>query len=420
MTNVMNSTNSTAVTSSVHGSSLSQADDLLPALSSLTFNVTNSGIDVGESGSTAITSPPSGSNSSNNMTVNRIVNHTTIDDSIDTQQLNLLNPILNNNSIDAKDKKSDTNEMHMQHHQQQSHKSSELLTILTSSSASANNGAASSPAMSASQMSLSSYDYTTNTNDSPVSAMWSNVDDGSNHNISSNGFKGSPNYGANPMVNMMNHSNIPSSMHQQHQQQQNRRAITASHGSYQSGLPQNNSLIRGNSMPIQQQTNHHPHNPHKHQPHPATLPPQQQQHGHGMSAAAASGQHGHNMHPVWSNASTAWQPPQQHQSMQQPWNRGRSVPNLNPLTNNMPNNRKPTSPNPGMSMSGYLPSQPPCNMTSPMKYRRSTSFPGKGHNAAHGNVDIGGQGLNNISHGPLDGNAIDDVRDQFMQYQVCN
>lgn len=53
-----------------------------------------------------------------------------------------------------------------------------------------------------------------------------------------------------------------------------------------------------------------------------------------------------------------------------------------------------------------------------MKYRRSTSFPGKGHNVAHGNIDIGGQGLNNISHGSIDVNAIDDVREQFMQYQV--
>lgn len=70
-------------------------------------------------------------------------------------------------------------------------------------------------------------------------------------------------------------------------------------------------------------------------------------------------------------------------------------------------------------------------ITSPMKYRRSTSFPGKvqGQNALHhggsggggggGNlVDMGGQGQNNLSHGPIDMNAMDDAREQFMQYQV--
>lgn len=263
MTNVINPSNSTAMTSSVHGSSISQADDLLPALSSLTFNVSNSGIDTGDSGSSGITSTPSGSgsNSSNSVTVNRGINQSNIDDPIDTQ-LNLLNPILNNNSIDAKDKKADVSDLHLQHQQQQqqSLKSSELLTILTVS----NNGASTSPAMSASQMSLSSYDYTTNTNDSPV---WSNVDDGGNHNISSNGFKGSPTgrgfgqkhvgtcaFGRNSAKNTCPDVYLAESsagggygaatyanmhQHQQQQQQQNRRAITASHGCYQSGLPQN-------------------------------------------------------------------------------------------------------------------------------------------------------------------------------------
>lgn len=59
-------------------------------------------------------------------------------------------------------------------------------------------------------------------------------------------------------------------------------------------------------------------------------------------------------------------------------------------------------------------------ITSPMKYRRSTSFPGKvqGQNALHhGNVDMGGQGQNNLSHGPIDINSMDDAR-EFMQYQV--
>lgn len=64
-------------------------------------------------------------------------------------------------------------------------------------------------------------------------------------------------------------------------------------------------------------------------------------------------------------------------------------------------------------------------ITSPMKYRRGTSFPGKvqGQNALHhggnggGNVDMGGQGQNNLTHGPIDMNAMDDAREQFMQYQ---
>lgn len=33
-------------------------------------------------------------------------------------------------------------------------------------------------------------------------------------------------------------------------------------------------------------------------------------------------------------------------------------------------------------------------------------------------MDMGGQGQNNLSHGPIDMNAMDDAREQFMQYQV--
>lgn len=46
---------------------------------------------------------------------------------------------------------------------------------------------------------------------------------------------------------------------------------------------------------------------------------------------------------------------------------------MNPISNNLPN-RKPTSPNPNMS--AFAASQQ-CGMSSSMKYRRSTSFPGK-------------------------------------------
>lgn len=54
--------------------------------------------------------------------------------------------------------------------------------------------------------------------------------------------------------------------------------------------------------------------------------------------------------------------------------------------------------------------------TSPMKYRRSTSFPGKmqGQNSAH--HDISGQGQNNIAHGAMDMNALDDVREPYMYH----
>lgn len=84
-----------------------------------------------------------------------------------------------------------------------------------------------------------------------------------------------------------------------------------------------------------------------------------------------------------------------------------------------------------MSMSAAFGASQQCGgITSPMKYRRSTSFPGKvqGQNALHhggggggsngGNVDMGGQGQNNLTHGPIDMNAMDDAREQFMQYQV--
>lgn len=37
----------------------------------------------------------------------------------------------------------------------------------------------------------------------------------------------------------------------------------------------------------------------------------------------------------------------------------------------------------------------------------------------HGNVvDITGQSQNNLSHGPIDMNSMDDGRDQYMQYHV--
>lgn len=72
---------------------------------------------------------------------------------------------------------------------------------------------------------------------------------------------------------------------------------------------------------------------------------------------------------------------QQHQLQAQHqggWNRGRSVPNLNPMSAMSPHNmhqRKPPTPNPQQyqNNAGMSPN-------SPGKYRRSTSYPGKSPN----------------------------------------
>jgi hypothetical protein len=106
----------------------------------------------------------------------------------------------------------------------------------------------------------------------------------------------------------------------------------------------------------------------------------------------------------WSN-SGPWQQQQQqmqhqqqllHQSSSQAsvtnWNRGRSVPNLNPLSPHVPHQRKHQTPvqysmPPSASSSQGLSPNP----NSPSKYRRSTSYPGKNQNMHSYQVDpVGG------------------------------
>lgn len=409
-----------SVTSNIH-TSISQADDILPALTSLSFSVSAS--------TTEIDSSQSAPTSTTVANVNR--NSVTNDESIISLS-DPLNPLLTNNATDTKDNNLDSTE-----------NNTELLSVLTNAINSNNVAAvavaATSPSLTSTQLSLSPYDYATNPDENPIAAMWSNVDDGGSHNILSNGFKGSPNY-QNSVSNLLNNANIPGNL-----QPQNRRAITASHGCFQPGLPPNNCLPpnRGNAIPTQHPQNHL-HSMHKNNMHdPQQLPHSNhnfnyQQQNHDLrDQQQYQDPHRHpqkpggynSNYPVWSNPSSnvPWscggqsphsqqqQQQQQHGGQMQPWNRGRSVPNLNPISSNLPN-RKPTSPNLGMSMSAFVPTQPSCGMTSPLKYRRSTSFPGKSPNLQQGNLDLSGQ--NNIAHTSLDINALDDAREQFMQYQV--
>lgn len=71
----------------------------------------------------------------------------------------------------------------------------------------------------------------------------------------------------------------------------------------------------------------------------------------------------------WATPGSQQQPPGTWSSgASAPWNRGRSVPNLNPMQGNIVN-RKP-------SPTGF--GQPTNMLISPVKFRRSTSYPGKG------------------------------------------
>lgn len=89
------------------------------------------------------------------------------------------------------------------------------------------------------------------------------------------------------------------------------------------------------------------------------------------------------------------------------WNRGRSVPNLNPLSPHVPHQRKHQTPTqysmpPSASSSQGLSPNP----ISPSKYRRSTSYPGKNQNM-HG----GGGGYQIDAVGGI-------IEDQAYMYQV--
>ena len=113
-----------------------------------------------------------------------------------------------------------------------------------------------------------------------------------------------------------------------------------------------------------------------------------------------NGNNSNNYSTAWSNSgpNSPWQQQQhQQQQMQQHhqqqqqilhqsssqanWNRGRSVPNLNPLSPHVQNQRKHQTPTqftmtPNASGSQGLSTNP----LSPSKYRRSTSYPGKNQN----------------------------------------
>ena len=118
----------------------------------------------------------------------------------------------------------------------------------------------------------------------------------------------------------------------------------------------------------------------------------------------------------WSN-SGPWQQQQQMQHQQQllhqsssqasinNWNRGRSVPNLNPLSPHVPPHQRKHQPPVQYSMPPSASSSQGLSPNSPSKYRRSTSYPGKNQNM----------------HGyPMDPVA-GIIEDQgYMSYQVCS
>jgi hypothetical protein len=131
---------------------------------------------------------------------------------------------------------------------------------------------------------------------------------------------------------------------------------------------------------------------------------------------------------AWSNSgpNSPWQHQQQQQQQQQQhiqhqqmlhqsssqapannWNRGRSVPNLNPLSPNVPPHQRKHQTPPQYSMPPSASSSQGLspNPNSPSKYRRSTSYPGKNQNNMHGyQMDAVGGGI---------------IEDQpYMSYQV--
>lgn len=138
-----------------------------------------------------------------------------------------------------------------------------------------------------------------------------------------------------------------------------------------------------------------------------------------------NGNNSNNYSAAWSNSgpNSPWQQQQQmqqHQQQQQQqllqqsssqaslpnWNRGRSVPNLSPLSPHVPHQRKHQTPTqysmpPSASSSQGLSPNP----ISPSKYRRSTSHPGKNQNMH------GGGGYQMDAVGGI-------IEDQPYMYQV--
>jgi cytoplasmic polyadenylation element-binding protein len=168
-------------------------------------------------------------------------------------------------------------------------------------------------------------------------APWSTITEEPNllqHHIPNGTLTFQPNFQANASYN-----NSSSQL-----QQQQRRAITASHN-----FPHNMTAARH----LPQQSMYLPggnkgYNAWSTSPQQAsTAPPQQ-------PAPPTSG----------------WNPQQNNGAAMNPWNRGRSVPNLNPMTASMAaTNRKPSP--------TFNHQQHSSMVISPIKFRRSTSYPGK-------------------------------------------
>lgn len=342
MTNVINSSTKSALSSNVHVTSIAQQpDDLLPSLAALTFTVTHSGEPAPVSAGVSLTG-------SSPLSLDCGALHAN-DDSLDAGH----SPHINNNSIDAQELK----KHHIDSGDLLNH-SADMLTILTSPSP--NNIASVSPSSIANAQAPISTPYefatTKHTDDNgSVGPLWppSGLDDATNHAVASNGFK--PNSGYPNAMGMLNNTSMSVSL----QQQQQRRAITASHGGgFQQGLPPNN--CGGRNMPaIQSPPSHHAHSLNKasmpdHQTHHFGMhpqaqqqPPQQQHHHHSQlphqhqpnmnfhqSNAMDRDPHGdphrHQPHkpaafnsnyPVWSNppsASMPWQENQQHHNHHRP------------------------------------------------------------------------------------------------------
>lgn len=227
---------------------------------------------------------------------------------------------------------------------------------------------------------------------------WSTAGDEPSH-LSMNGLPGFQNFSP----NLFNGCAMAQALQQQ-QQNQPRRAITASHSGYgPHGLSPNNM---GRSTPHLQTGQNQ-------------MPPQQQQQQHPQMS-----QQYKNPYPAWSQAPSSGNnqgpPPQQQQNQQmnQMWNnRGRSAPNLNPMPGMPPANRKPHP----LSNYGNASNQMgggQVGAISPSKYRRSTSYPGKNMQQQQQQQAQGYHG--NASNMP-DCGGLDGVIDPFMGgYQVSD
>ncbi|KAG5670000.1 hypothetical protein PVAND_000288 [Polypedilum vanderplanki] len=187
--------------------------------------------------------------------------------------------------------------------------------------------------------------------------------------------------------------------------------------------PNNGQAMHKRPIMSQQQQLHHTLSPNSSLACNSASQQQQQQYNiHYKNNGNTSG----NNFSAWSNHSGPTSPWQQQQQMQQllqstssssssqiqsSWNRGRSAPNLNPLSPHImqqqhqrkhQNATQFSMPSSASSLQQHQQQQGSPNLTSPSKYRRSTSYPGK----------------NQMHAFPMDvGNMIDDP---YMNYQDRN